>query len=323
MTPAVLAWRGALTGAVLLSGCLLLAACGSNASGSASSGGTVRPPVNAGAEGRPASTGGGSAGAGSPGLPAGRSAGSNPATDTAKLTPAGQSIIYTASLTVRAANVTAAAQRAIGIAVAAGGYTADEYSTSGVPGQTGRTENLTLKVPVPAFQTVLTQLSSPAEGKQLALQQKATDVTEEVANVNSLVTSEEAAIAALQKLLGKAASVSGLLTVQQQISANESTLNSLQSQQRALDRETSYATVTLTVVGPAHHKAVMHKKPTRRGFAAGLGAGWRAFRHAVTWVLTAFGALLPFLALIAVLGAAGLWGWRRASRRRTRPTAAN
>jgi Domain of unknown function (DUF4349) len=241
---------------------------------------------------------------------------------TAKLAPAEQSIIYTASLTVRAADVAAAAQRAVGIAVAAGGYTADENSTSGTPDHTGRTENLTLKVPVPAFTTVLAQLSSPAEGKQLSMQQKATDVTQEVANVNSLVTSEQDAIAALQKLLGRTASVSGLLTVQQQISSDESTLNSLQAQQRALDHETTYATVTLQIVGP-HHKAALHKKQARRGFASGLGAGWRAFRHAVTWVLTAIGALLPFLAVIAVLGAAGIWGWRRVSRRRARPTAAS
>jgi hypothetical protein len=313
MTPAVLAWRGALTGAVLLSGCLLLSACASNAGSSAS-----------GSSGGHAATEGRVAEGANPGLPpsSGRPAAGSSAAVTAKLLPNAQSIIYTASLTVRAANVTEAAQRAVGIAVAAGGYTADESAMSGMPGQTGRTVNLTLKVPVSAFQTVLAKLSSPAEGKQLAMQQRATDVTAEVANVNSLVSSEEAAIAALQKLLGKAASVSGLLNVQRQISADESTLNSLQAQQRALDHETTYATVSMTLVGP-HHPAATHKKPARRGFAAGLGAGWRAFRHAVTWLLTALGALLPFLAVIAVLGAAGLWGWRRAARRRARPTAAN
>jgi len=323
MTPAVLAWRGALTGAVLLSGCFLLSACGSNASSSDGSSGGSHRLANAPAatEGRPATAGGESAGSGAAASPAGREAGGRSATVTAKLEPTAEDIIYTASLTVRASDVAAAAQRAIGIVVAAGGYTADEYSASRVQGVSGRTENLTLKVPVPAFQTVLAQLSSPAEGKQLAMQQKATDVTQEVANVNSLVTSEEAAIAALQKLLGRAASVSGLLTVQQQISADESTLNSLQAQQRALDHETTYATVTLTLLGP-HHKTVVHKKASRRGFVSGLTAGWRAFRHAVTWVLTAIGALLPFLALVAALGAAGLWAWRRTARRRARPTAA-
>jgi len=307
MRPAVLAWRGALTSAVLLSGCLLLSACGGSGASSSSSGSvrgsaavpSARQPVSAGLNG-----------------PAARTA--TGATDTAKLAPADQSIIYTASLTVRASNVTAAANRAVGIVVAAGGYTADENATSGKPGRTGRTVDLTLKVPVPAFQAVLGQLSSSAEGKQVAMQQQATDVTQEVANVNSLVTSEEDAIAALQKLLDRAGSVSGLLDVQRQISGDESTLNSLQAQQQALDHETAYATVTMTLLGP-HHKAPPPRKPARHGFAAGLAAGWRAFRHAVTWVLTAFGALLPFLAAIAALGAVGYGLWRRSARKRAGP----
>lgn len=308
MRPAVLAWRGALTSAVLLSGCLLLSACGGGGVSSSSSGG-LRGAAAVPTAGRPVSAGLSEAAAGT--------AAGQPATDTAKLAPADQSIIYTATLTMRASNVAAAANRAVGIAVAAGGYTADENATSGKPGRGGRTVNLTLKIPVPAFQTVLGQLSSPAEGKQVAMQQRATDVAQEVANVSSLVTSQEDAIAALQKLLGRAGSVSGLLDVQRQISTDESTLNSLQAQQQALDHETAYATVTMTLVGP-HYRAPLHK-PARHGFAAGLAAGWRAFRHAVTWVLTAVGALLPFLAAIALLGAAGYALWRRAARKRAVP----
>ena len=146
-------------------------------------------------------------------------AGGKAAVQTAELAAANQSIIYTASLTVRSANVSAAAKRAIGIVVAAGGYTADEQVTSATPGQAYRTISLTLKVPVSVYQQVLAQLSSPAIGKQLSMQQQATDVTAQVADVNSLVTSEEDAIAALQGLLKHAGSVSGLLQVQRQISA--------------------------------------------------------------------------------------------------------
>ncbi len=232
------------------------------------------------------------------------------AIQTAKLAPASQSIIYTATLTVRAPSVTAAAKRAISIVVAAGGYTADEQAASGTPGQPGRMVTLTLKIPVPAYQTVLAQLSSPTLGKQVAMQQQATDVTQQVADVNSLVTSEQDAIAALQGLLKRAASVSGLLQVQQQISSDESTLNSLLAQQRALDHETAYATVNLTLLSP--RRAVRHvAKPARHGFVAGLAAGWRAFRHATAWVLTALGAALPFLIVVIVLAGVGYAGRRR------------
>ncbi|HUB38253.1 MAG TPA: DUF4349 domain-containing protein, partial [Streptosporangiaceae bacterium] len=254
MQRTVLARRVALTGAVLISGCLLVTACGGSSNSASSA--PARLPAG---HGVPANgTLNASAGFGAAAVPPSAGQGGKAAVQTAKLAPASQSIIYTASLTIRAANVTATAKRVVGIVVAAGGYTADEQASSARTTRTGRTVRLTLKVPVPAYQQVLGQLSSPALGKQLSMQQQATDVTQQVADVNSLVTSEQDAISALQGLLKRAARVSGLLQVQRQISSDESTLNSLLAQQRALDRETTYGTVTMTLVSPPH--AAAHKK---------------------------------------------------------------
>lgn len=310
MTHAVLARRGALSGAILIAGCLLLAACGGGTSTTASSAGLPEAHGPAGGAAPSAALGRASYGA----------AGKQASVTTAGLAPASQSIIYTAALTVRSTNVGAAVRRVIGIVVAAGGYTSDEHAVTGTPGKTGETVGITLKIPVPAYQGVLSQLSSPALGKQLSMQQQATDVTQQVANVNSLVSSQQDAISALQGLLKRAASVSGLLQVQQQISTDESTLNSLLAQQRALDHETSYGTVTMTLVSPVH-PAAAHKKAAQHGFASGLAAGWRALRHATAWVLTALGAALPFLVVAAVLAGIGYAGRRRFSRGRPGPTA--
>jgi Domain of unknown function (DUF4349) len=305
MTHAVLAKRGALSGAILIAGCLLLAACSNGASTEASSAGVAAPAARTLPSG---------SSAGNPSFAGASAGGGRSATLTAGLAPAGQSIIYTASITVRSANVAAVARRIASIVVAAGGYTSDEHVASGTSHKTGETVDLTLKIPVPAYQSVLAQLSSPALGKQIAMHQQATDVTEEVANVNSLVSSQEAAISALQGLLTKAASVSGLLQVQQQISDDEATLNSLLAQQRALDHETTYATVTMTLVSPPVH-TVVHAKPSRHGFVGGLAAGWRALRRATAALLTALGAALPFLVVVFVLGGIGYLGWRRFLRR--------
>ena len=295
----------------MLSGCLLLAACSGGTSGSASGSGAA----SAERRGVPAPQAL-NAPAGNL-APAGKSAGRT-AIQTSGLTPVNQSIIYTASLTVRSDDVAAAAKRAITAVVAAGGYTADEQVSGKSSGKSrGETISLTLKVPVPSYQAVLGQLSSPTLGKQLAMQQHTTDVTQQVADVNSLVTSEQDAIAALRGLLKRAASVSGLLQVQQQISQDQSYLNALLSQQRALNQETSYATVTMTLVSPKH--ATHHMTASKHGFLAGLAAGWRALRHATAWLLTALGALLPFLILALVLGAIGYLSWRRFGGRRSTP----
>jgi hypothetical protein len=307
MTSMVIPRRCALGGVILLAGCLLLTAC---ASGGASSASSAAQP--AGRAQRPAAASGvaGSAGANATEGPAGaRAAGL-----AAGLTPANQSIIYTAAITIRASNVAATAKRITGIAEAAGGYISAENAGSASPGGTGKTIGITLKIPVPAYPAVLAQLSSPALGKQLSMNQHTTDVTQQVANVNSLVTSQQDAIDALEGLLRHAASVADLLQVQQQISTDETNLNSLLAQQRALNGETSYATVTMTLVSP-HHAAAAHK-PTRHSFLTGLLAGWRSLRHAAGWVATGLGAALPFLVLILVPAAAGYAGRRRYLRRR-------
>jgi hypothetical protein len=323
MTHVVLARRGALSGAILIAGCLLLAAC---SSGSGMTSASSAEGNAAGTAGRaPNGTVNGSGSYGSAvAAPSARSASAQhgaagTAAVTTGLTTTGQSIIYTASMTVRSGNVAATASRVASIVAASGGYTADEHVVSGRTGTTGEQISITLKIPVPAYQSVLAQLSSPAIGKQITMQQRAMDVTQEVANVNSLVTSEQDAIAALQGLLKRAGSVADLLQVQQQISGEESNLNSLLAQQRALDHETSFATVTMTLQSVVH-KAAHTSQSRHRGFVAGLGAGWRALKHVTTALLTGLGAALPFLVVIAILGGIGYAGRRRLVRRKPEPT---
>jgi hypothetical protein len=294
--------------AVTLAGCLLLSACGAaGPSDSAASAGAAPGAHDGGTDFGPAT-----------GTPANSASRPSAAQQAATLAPGSQEIVYTASITLRSADAMATAKRAIAIVTAAGGYTSSENA---VAGRSGGTVSLQLKVPVPAYAGVLAELSSPALGHQIALTQQATDVTQEVADVTSLVSSQQAAITALQGLLRRAGSIAALLQVQQQISSDESALESLQAQQRALDRETSYATITMTLLG-ASHRAPVRRHTASHGFVAGLTAGWGALRHALGWLLTALGAALPFLIVAAIVGGIGYAGRRRFARRGAGPTAA-
>ena len=323
--PRARAFRGplrttALVFAALTSGvALLLAGCSGSSAGSPRS-------AAAGAHGSAIS------GAGIPAVPApGRAAGSAsaPASQASQLALASQSIIYTASLTILTKNVTAAATRATGIVIAEGGYVSSEQATINPRDPARSTVSLQLKIPVAEYAGTLSTLST-ALGRQTSLTQRAQDVTQQVADVSSLVSSAQAAITQLQALLKQAGSISALLTVQQQIAAQESSLEALQAQQRALARETSYATVSITLLSPhpVHAKKKARKTTRRRGFVAGFAAGWRALRLIGSGILTALGAALPFAVLGAVLAAAGYAGRRhlrrllRWPRRGTRPTAA-
>jgi hypothetical protein len=230
-----------------------------------------------------------------------------------RLVPGDQQLIYTAQLTVRAGNVATALSRATSIVTAAGGYVSAENSNGG-PGQpaAAASASVTLKIPAAGYQATLGQLTGSGLGTQLDLSQQAQDVTQQVADVGSRVASDEAAITQLRALLKNTGSVSGLLSVQDQINSQESDLESMRAQQQALNHETAYATVTLTILGPkAPAKAKAKQKPVPPpGLASGLGGGWRAFRLSVDWLLAIIGAVAPFAAVVVVIGA-GVWGARR------------
>lgn len=228
--------------------------------------------------------------------------------------PGGQAVTFTATLSLRVADVQATTARATQLVQAAGGYVSGEHAAISPSRHTRPTVSIQFKVPAAVYQPTLGALARL--GTEQSQTQQAQDVTGVVADVNSRVASAQAAITQLRRLLTRAGSVGGLLTVQDQINAEEATLEALQSQQRALARETSYATVSTTITGPlpAQHR---HHRKAAAGFLSGLAAGWRALRVTVTGILTAAGAALPFAIPLGLLALAALAARRWLGKRRS------
>jgi Domain of unknown function (DUF4349) len=291
----------------ILGGALFLAGCSGSASSSGTPGGVYRA-AGTPAE-PPAPVPSAAAAAGS--LPAGQPAGQGAVT-TVRL--ATSDIIYTAQLTVRAQDVSSAVAKATQIIEGVGGYVSSETMSANPDQPSQATATIQLKIPVTSYPATLSQLATSL-GTQLSVQQQAQDVTEQVADVNSQVASFEAAIAQLRALLSHAGSVGDLLDVQNQINQEESQLEALEAQQRALSHETTYATVTVTVLGPKAKAPVHHPKapPTLGG---GLKAGWRGLRIAVDWTLAFVGAIAPFAVVAAVIAFVIYRGRRWLLRRR-------
>jgi len=303
---------GLVAVAAMLGGALFLAGCSSSASSSgstaASNGGRSLSSGQAAAEPAPVPS---AAAAGLSAVPQGAKA-----ITTVQLAP-GSDIIYNAELTVRAQNVNSATTKATQIAEGIGGYVSSENNSADPDHPSRATATITLKIPVTSYASTLSELATGL-GTQLSLQQQAQDVTEQVADVNSQVTSFEAAIAQLRALLSHAGSVNDLLNVQNQINQEETQLEALQAQQRALSHETTYATVTVTILGPKA-KAPVHHPKAPPSLGGGWKAGWRGLRIAVDWTLAFLGAVAPFAVIVAVVAFALYRGRRWLVRRR--PTA--
>lgn len=281
---------------------LLVTAC--SVGSSSGSGSTAAEPARQAARPEPTAAGSGASGA---------SAGS-----TASFVLATQSIIHTADLTLRVKHVKAVAGQVSALVTADGGYVADEQDSFPHFDHATPIVTLTVKIPVTQFYPALAKMES--FGKQVSFSQHAQNVTQQVADVSSRVASAQAAIRQLRALLGRAGNVSSLLQVQDEINSQEAALEALLAQQRALAHETSYGTVTVTLVGP-HVVIVHHKKKHSGGFGTGLKAGWHALVVVVKALLTALGAIIPFAVPVALLLGIGFAGRRRFARRRRAPAA--
>jgi hypothetical protein len=311
--------RTALLTAVV-AGTAVLAGCCSTG-GAANS--VAGDKAAAGAAPRPAAAGGAASGV-APSVPqqdeqmggtkTGRGASaSGTDTDTADVTSL--ALIRTASLEVRiakASGVARAADEADRIAVAAGGAVYSDDRTAGKYASA----SLTLKVPPQSLDQVLNRLS--ALGKEVERTSSTKDVTSQVADVASRTLSARKSLARLRALYTEATKVGQVIAIESEIATREADLESLEAQQRALSGETATATINLSLIAAKH--VVPPPKPhhSRGGFVGGLTHGWDAFVTTLTAIVTALGAVLPFLLLVALVGAIG-WRWRHRLRR-PRPT---
>ncbi|MEU9884301.1 DUF4349 domain-containing protein [Sphaerisporangium sp. NPDC051011] len=296
-----------LTGAVVL-----LAGCGGGDGGMAAVGSApaapqdaARMPVPADASAEVAS---GSAGSG--GAAPQRDTAAGEAGSPVKIAEPVRSIVYTGEMTVRAKDVTAAAEKAKQIVAASGGRLDSEESTSD---GSGGGATLVFKVPPDGYQALLGRLGKEL-GKREALRQATEDVTEQVADVDSRLKSAQSSLDQLRSLLSKAKTIGEVLSVEREISTREADLESLQARQKSLAARTAEATLTLRVVGPA--AVVQEPDDDPPGFLSGLRDGWDALVTSFKVVLMVLGALLPWLVVLAAVWFAVSAVRRRARRRR-------
>ncbi|MFJ8027037.1 DUF4349 domain-containing protein [Streptomyces sp. NPDC096311] len=285
--------RSARTGPVLagmvLAAALAVTGCGAGGGSASSADKAVAPGAENARSGAADGVASGAGGAKS----------TRPSKVTGTSVPAGSHIIRTASLTLQVKDVPKALDSARTAAVDAGGYVGDETTTRDGGGRE-RTRAV-LRVPTDRYDAVLSALEGT--GKVVERTAKAQDVTDQVVDVESRVTSQRVSVARVRELMDRATKLSDVVALEGELSTRESDLDALLAQQASLKDRTGLATLTLSLSETPLKDAA--KKSDAPGFLDALTGGWDAFVTMLRWIAVVFGVVLPFLLSAGLLLA--LW----------------
>ncbi|MET9730664.1 DUF4349 domain-containing protein [Streptomyces sp. NPDC006458] len=203
-------------------------------------------------------------------------------------------IIRTASLTVQVKDVPKALDEARTVAEGAGGYVGRETTTRD-PGGHERTR-VVLRVPVAAYAEVLDDLEG--SGKLLERTARAEDVTDQIVDVESRISTQRASVARIRELMDRATRLTDVVQLEGELSARQSDLEALLAQQASLKDRTSLATITVSLSETPVERAAEDDDP---GFVDALSGGWDAFLTTLRWIALVLGAVLPFAAALGLL----------------------
>ncbi|MGI8699735.1 MAG: DUF4349 domain-containing protein [Nocardioidaceae bacterium] len=285
-------------------------ACGvaDNNSNGTSSGAPLRSSMQGSAAEVPA---GGAAGSGSLASGYAQDKGAGPADVSALSLDRAQ--IKKAQIGLRSAKVASVVAAIETIAASQGGYVDSENTATDSHGAAASSA-ITLRVPVDAFAATVDQVAQLAR-----LQSKKTttvDVTGQVADVASRVSSAKDSIAQLRVLFSHATKLADIIALESELSSRESDLEALEAQQRVLTAQTSLSTIAVYVT---RDPAPPPPSPgdDSAGFLGGLRQGWDALGTAFQSTAHALGAVLPIGLTLSALGLLAWAAVRRLPRRRT------
>lgn len=223
------------------------------------------------------------------------------AADSPKLTAS--HIIRTASLTVQVKDVPKALDKARTTTEDAGGYVGQETTNRDDEGH--EETRVVLRVPTQKYDDVLAGLEGA--GKLLERDSKAQDVTDQVVDVESRIKTQRVSVTRIRELMDRATKLSDVVTLEGELSSRQADLESLLAQQASLKDRTSLATITLSLT-----ETPVKEAKDEAGFTDALAGGWNAFVTMLRWIALAFGAVLPF----AVVAALVVLVWVRLARGR-------
>ena len=224
---------------------------------------------------------------------------------------ADRSVIVSGSIVLTADDPIEVAGLVVGAVETAGGYL-DGRSESQGEGSRPAQARLTVRVPPGEVQPMIDSLRGIGTVTEVDL--TSSDVTQQVADLETRISAKRVAIARLEELLSGAGTMADLLAVENELTTRQTELEQLLTEQAGIDDLTAMATLEVSVYATDQEPAPTDDDVS--GFLGGLEAGWEALVRALGAAVTVAGVLLPWLVLLALVGAIVTWVTRRGRRRR-------
>jgi hypothetical protein len=221
----------------------------------------------------------------------------------APLPPLETKVVKTGSVTlvVGKGRFEATMGQLLNLASSQGGYAA---GTSTNQSPTGPSGSVTLRVPGPSFETTLSQVRT--YGRVDGSSTKGDDVTAQYVDLTARITTLSAARDRYLAILSTTRAVQDILAVQQHIDDLNGQLEQLRGQQRVLDDQTSYATLTVTFSETGTTPPAPRVPKPRSDWSKAFHSAGHRFLAAVRWVITASGVVAFILLVLGLALAVGL-----------------
>lgn len=220
-----------------------------------------------------------------------------------------RSVIKMASVEVAVDSPLTVAPGLLAIAKKAGGYVQDS-SASPANEYQRETAYATLRVPADKLDTATQEVL--ALGSYVSSSQSETDVTLQVTDVDARIASLTTSIDRLTTLMASATSTADLLAAETALAQRQAELDSLVAQRDYLSSQVDLATLSVSLI------QTFDAAPTSQNFWDGLTQGWTSLVNAGSVFVVAVGFLVPWLVLLALIGAI-VWLVIRRMRRKSSP----
>ena len=219
-----------------------------------------------------------------------------------------RAVIRHGEISLVSKDLDAARDEVDGVVSRHGGYLSAEETSNDRDGKPERSM-LVMRIPEPAFDAAMDDLGEI--GRTEHADRSSEDVTTEVIDVQARVATQEASLAELRRLMRRAVDLGDMIRLESEIATRQAALESMKAQEKYLADQTALSTITVHLRTPS----VEPEEDEEGGFLVGLKKGWSALTAVLVTSATVAGAILPFLALLTVVGVP-LWLLVRTARRR-------